>query len=637
MNRLGFKKTLVAVVSVLMLLSLFITIMVSNQILKKTTADDLEPSMLVSATYESLRIARHVQRSAETVKALANQYSRYKGEIANEKIMHLSANVANVHKVTAGFEDGRSYSSKPDENFPGGIGDLRKYDPRTRPWYQQGRRHYGLSLSEVFFTARDQQPMLGAVHSIDQGVLFVDIRLNHLHDLLEDMNVVEGSVGIITDDKGMVLASTADFAPVREKLGELGVTSAISSDILINDHTFNIVEIAGKDNAFLSKKINLVANENWNLIIAVDTDFAYTQVDAAAWQLNTLALTIAIISILVLVYILNRLYKPVLELKSTVQKLADGEGDLTSRLIVTSDDDLGDIAQGINAFIKNLQLMMLDVQSMTTQLSNGVNVLKVQGEDSADILKDHYSETAQVVTAMSELSGSAKLVSEHAEETVSFLNEANTVADHSKNTIESAQQSLQTLVDEVDLATENVATMSKETQGIASILSVIGGIADQTNLLALNAAIEAARAGEQGRGFAVVADEVRALAGKTQDSTSEVETALGNLNAGASSVVTAIERTASTSQNAVNEAEGVAVNLGNLTEYVEQINDLSLKISTSAHDQSMVIEEINRAMTTIHNMVEGLNIQGQNVRTETDNIEEINHQLASIVNKFKLH
>lgn len=637
MNRLGFKNTLVAVVSALMLISLSITIMVSNQILKKTTAEDLEPSMLVSATYESLGIARHVERSAQTAEALAKSYPKYGTDMAPEKLLALSASVANVHKVTAGFEDGRAFSSKSDEIFVQGIADINKYDPRTRPWFKQGRDNRGLSLSDVFFTVTQKEPMLGAVHPIKGGVLLVDIRLNHLKDLLEDMNVVEGTVGVITDDKGMILASTADFASVRENIKSIAVTSSMAPNILNNDHTFNIMDIGGNENAFLSKKINLVANENWYLMIAVKTELAYTQVNEAAWQLNILALTIAVISTLVLLFVLNHLYKPVLELKNTVQKLADGEGDLTSRLAVDSDDDLGDIAKGINAFIENLQSMMLEVRSMTTKLSSGVNVLKTQGEDSAHILKDHYSETAQVVNAMGELNGSARLVSDHAEETVTFINEANTIADQSKNTIERAQKSLQTLVDEVDSATENVTTMSKETQGIASILSVIGGIADQTNLLALNAAIEAARAGEQGRGFAVVADEVRALAGKTQDSTSEVESALDKLNTGANSVVTAIERTASTSQSAVEEAEGVATNLGDLTSYVSQINDISVKISTSAHDQSLVIQEIDRAMTSIHNMVESLNSQGQNVRTETDSIEAINQQLVSIVDRFKLH
>lgn len=635
MNSLGFRKALISVVSVLLLLSLSITIIVSNQILTNTTSTDLQRSILNSATYESYRVAHHVEKSAKTVEGLASLYEKYQHKVALEDMVKISQVAGTVHKVTAGFTDGRSYSSKPDNYFPGGIGDIKMYDPRTRPWFKMGLTKTSLALSDVFFT-KAGEPMLGAVHPVEQGVLLVDVRLYHLHDLLKEMKVVDGAQGIITDGKGLILATTAEFAPLRETFNNLPEVSAVSDNIFANEQSFNTITIAEKENLLVSKKINLVAGENWYLMIAVDTETAFAQVDEAAWKLNSLAIVIAVISIVVLLLILNQLYKPVLALKDTVNKLADGEGDLTSRLAVKSDDDLGDIARGINAFIGSLQKMMLDVQSMTNQLSTGVNVLRGQGEENAVILKEHLSETDQVVTAMEELSFSAKEVVDHATKTVNFTQEADAVADTSKGTIVSAQNSLQTLVDEVNEATENVTTMNNETNDIASILNVIGGIAEQTNLLALNAAIEAARAGEQGRGFAVVADEVRALAAKTQQSTSEIETALGTLKGGANSVVLSIERTGETSQGAVTEAQAVASSLGDLTDYVTQINDLSVQISSSANEQNTVIQEISRNMSSIHSMVDNLNSNGQSMHDETSSIDEINKQLVSIVNKFKL-
>lgn len=637
MNRLGFRKALVSVMAVLLLLALSITIVVSNQVVKNTASEDLKHSILNSATYESYRIASHVEKSAKTVQGLAKLYEKYNGNIAPEKLMDLSAVVSGVHKVTAGFKDGSSYSSKPDKNFPGGVGDISKYDPRSRPWFKLGLASDGLALSDVFFTTVGQQPMLGAIHPVNQGVLLVDIRLNHLNDLLKKMKVVDGAAGIVTDGEGMVLASTAKFAKIRKKLNSITDIAPLTSNIFTHEDTFNSLTIDGKESVLISKKINLVDGTNWYLMIVVDTDVAFASVNAAVWKLNSLAFIIAAISIMLLLFVLSRLYQPVLELKNTVKKLSDGEGDLTSRLAVRSDDDLGDIAHGINAFIESLQTMMIDVQLMTTKLSSGVEVLRDQEQQSSSILKEHMSETDQVVTAMEELSYSAQRVSENANNTVNFTKEADAVADKSKGTIVSAQQSLQTLVDEVGLATTDVTTMNKETQDIASILSVIGSIAEQTNLLALNAAIEAARAGEQGRGFAVVADEVRALAGKTQQSTSEIESALTSLKNGANSVVNSIERTGNTSQDAVNEAQAVATNLGNLTDYVTQINELSVQISTSASEQNTVIQEINNNMSRIHNMVDGLSSKGQGLRNETDNISSINQQLVRIVGKFKLH
>lgn len=636
MNKLGFRKALITALSIVLLLSLSITIMLSNQILKSTASEDLKRTILNSATYESYRIAGNVAKSASTVTGLASLYEKYSVHIAPQDLMKISQVAGSVHKVTAGFEDGSSYASKHDINFPLGVGDLSRYDPRTRPWFMLGRASSGLKLSDVFFTTRGNQPMLGAVHPIEKGTLLVDIRLNHLHKLLEEMKVVDGAVGVITDGDGMVLASTAKYAEIRDKLQELPETSKIAAQVFANQHTFNTIWVDGKESVLVSKKIELVTDETWYLMISVDTDTAFATVQAATWKLNSLALVVAVISILVLLLVLNKLYQPVLELKATVRKLADGEGDLTSRIEVKSKDDLGAIAKGINTFIESLQSMMLEVKAMTSKLSTGVDVLREQEHQSSEILTNHLSETDQVVTAMEELSCSAKVVSDHAEHTVEYTNEANNVAEQSKGTIVSAQQSLTTLSNEVEEATDNVTKMSAETQSISSILSVIGGIAEQTNLLALNAAIEAARAGEQGRGFAVVADEVRALASKTQQSTHEIEAALGLLQDGANTVVTSIERTGNTSQNAVSEAQAIASNLGDMTDFVSQINDLSVQISTSAHEQNTVIQELNSNMARIHSMVDELSTKGKNIQQETGNIEYINSQLSEIVAKFKL-
>jgi methyl-accepting chemotaxis protein len=280
--------------------------------------------------------------------------------------------------------------------------------------------------------------------------------------------------------------------------------------------------------------------------------------------------------------------------------------------------------------------MMLDVKRVSIRLSEGLDVLKTHSDESTAILGKHQQETDQVVTAVEELSVTAELVAENAQDTAMFTQEANASGETSKETIINAQKSLKRLAQEVESATVNVANMSQETQDIGSILNVIGAIAEQTNLLALNAAIEAARAGEQGRGFAVVADEVRALAGRTQASTGEIEQALAKLQKESVSVVSSIDSTRNTSQQTVSEAAAVAESLETMTGFVTKINDLSSQIASSAQEQNAVIREISQNMSRIHIMVQELTTMGISVNQETNQIHDVNAQLNNIVASFKL-
>jgi methyl-accepting chemotaxis protein len=178
--------------------------------------------------------------------------------------------------------------------------------------------------------------------------------------------------------------------------------------------------------------------------------------------------------------------------------------------------------------------------------------------------------------------------------------------------------------------------MSAETKEINKVLSVIGDIAEQTNLLALNAAIEAARAGEQGRGFAVVADEVRALASRTQSSTEEVEQALSRLLNGNEKVVNAMDGTKTTCDEAYQSTDKVSQSLNELSGFVTSINDLNTQIATAAEEQSSVTQEISRNMASLGEIVSQLNTNGENTVNQAESITVVNEQLVAMLRQFKL-
>ncbi|MGL4505753.1 MAG: methyl-accepting chemotaxis protein, partial [Aeromonas sobria] len=323
-------------------------------------------------------------------------------------------------------------------------------------------------------------------------------------------------------------------------------------------------------------------------------------------------------------------------LKQNIDALSAGDADLTTRIRVKGHDELDHIAQSVNRFIAYLQQMMLQVTETTELITRELAQLDQQTGQARRILGEHAAETDQIVTALTELSSTADSVAHHASDSASFTESANGQAIQSRKVVGQASASVAALIDEVDLAAAKVLGMQEDARQISSVLSVIGDLAAQTNLLALNAAIEAARAGEQGRGFAVVADEVRALAARTQNSTAEVGSMLSRLTQGVAEAVVAMEHTKQSCQAATENTEQVTGGLDKMADAVVQINDLGTQIATAAEEQSRVTEEINRNMVTIRDMVNLLVDNGQNTEQSSATLLESNRQLVALVHRFKV-
>ena len=485
---------------------------------------------------------------------------------------------------------------------------------------------------------------------IASGEYISTLRMNNIKNALHAVTIAKyGENGYfwIQDKNGTIIAH-----PKKEIVGTVVDSSKLVANSIKGQTETSVKiifenpvtkeyenKIAYARNIFPDWEWTIVTGAYENDIIAVQESLTSVTEDIFGEQVYSMVTTSAILIILsfvIVIWIISAIVKSLLTLKERIDTLSTGEADLTSRIAIVYDDELGDISRSVNNFIIYLQSMMLDISQASVHITKSTEQLNDQSIKVNSALLTHASETDQVVSAITEMSSTSETVAQNAADTSINTQKANDEAILSKAIVTEASNSVIALVDEVDSASTSINTMNDNTQEIIKALSVIGEIADQTNLLALNAAIEAARAGEQGRGFAVVADEVRSLAARTQTSTAEINKILSTLSNDAENAVTAMDVTRSSCQRTAENTARVTDSLDNMTNFIIHINDLNTQIATASEEQSAVTEEVNRNMTNISEMVKELTRSGQETLDSTENLASANSQLDSLVKKFKL-
>ncbi|GLO63323.1 methyl-accepting chemotaxis protein [Vibrio sp. MACH09] len=633
MLKLSFKGALLASISVLVAVSVgtanYLSFVNERDVLQATIYQNTQQRVEV----EAKRVENFMTSKASAIHNLANDYRSYQYRDNHAERMIVASLGAGVSNVMVGMQNGDAYVSS---NFDGWIDNKNpsSYDPRKRPWYQQAQSTGQLIYTEAYNDAMTGELMVSIGETFGSGVVLADVSLDVLNKAVKDINL-PGAIAIIISEDTTALASTLDMVNNGDKLTQFSSLNEVANKVVGQSSSIVEYQLDDSDKVLFSKRIEL-ADKNWYLLISLDKSVVFASIEEAKHAAFISTIIYLFVSIVLALLILNRLYRPILALKKTIQSLSSGDGDLTQRLEVNSDDDLGQIAQGVNAFIENLQKMMLEIEGSTVKLQSDVAALTTQTQNNSEILSQHVVETEQIVAAIEEMNSTAESVAHHAAETAQFTSEASTMSGESLEVVSGAQAKVSSLVAEVEDTASSINNMSDETKGISSILSVIGDIAEQTNLLALNAAIEAARAGEQGRGFAVVADEVRALASRTQISTGEIEQALESLIQGSHSVSESMNATKNTCNETFESTELVGQRINGLTSHITEIHDLSTQIATAAEEQSSVTQEVSRNMSSINDMVSQLNANGQETSLQTENIAVINGQITQVVEKFKL-
>ncbi len=327
---------------------------------------------------------------------------------------------------------------------------------------------------------------------------------------------------------------------------------------------------------------------------------------------------------------------PLKQAVEAMNDIAEGEGDLTKRLEQNGRNEISDLAAAFNKFAQKVQQMVQQVTRSVDDLSTAAEEMSLITEQTSREIQHQQSETDQVATAMNEMTATVQEVAHHASSAAEAARHADSEAQSGKQVMQQTLNVMDTLADEVEKAAGVIHRLEQESEEIGSVLDVIRGIAEQTNLLALNAAIEAARAGEQGRGFAVVADEVRTLASRTQTSTQEIQAMIERLQSGANEAVKAMEAGRNSAKDGVEQAAKAGASLDTITASVSTISDMNIQIASAAEEQSAVAEEINRNIATISESADNTANGAQQTAQAGEELARLSAELQTLISQFKV-
>ena len=319
-----------------------------------------------------------------------------------------------------------------------------------------------------------------------------------------------------------------------------------------------------------------------------------------------------------------------------MKDIAEGEGDLTQRLIARGDDEVAQLARGFNQFAANIQELLGQVLDSADQISSSAGEMATASANAEESILKQNSETEQISTAVEEMSMNAQEVAQNAELAADAARNADEETTEGRRIVTDALHSVGELANETQAAADVIDKLGKDIQGITSVIDMIRGVAEQTNLLALNAAIEAARAGEQGRGFAVVADEVRTLASRTQQSTQEIQDKVELLQKDAEAAVTKMLNNRDIANNTIELTTTAGTSLEAITQAVARITEMSDHIARAAEQQSEVANVVSQNIANVSQLAEITEESSQNVFLGTTGLNQLAEALRENISRFKV-
>lgn len=522
------------------------------------------------------------------------------------------------------------YVSWPDDP------KLANYDPRQRPWYKAAQAKPGKPFrTEAYYWAQDDATYVSTVRTLDNklgtngGVVSIDVTLKQLTEIVKQIKLGETGYLMLMENNGTVLVDPKQPEHNFKALSSLGdgyTQLAKAGKGLVE------VELNGERymaNVWPSEQLG------WTFIGLIKQTDVMSSATALTWLIAIIAAVLAVFFAVVGASFASLIVRPIRSVASGLEGIAQGEGDLTQNLQIRGSDETAQLANWFNQFLAAIRSLIQHIGGAATKiLANSQSATRVSS-DMADAAGRQREAVDMVSTAFHEMVATANEVARSCSQAAESADSGQRQAREGQQQIDAAVHSVDKLSQEIEQSAQSMQQLERDSNDIQSILGTIRSIAEQTNLLALNAAIEAARAGEQGRGFAVVADEVRALAKRTADSTAEIDGLLGNLAKRTSQVTQQMHASLEVSQQSVSRIGEARSSFGQIRESVDVIRDMNTQIATAAEEQHQVAEDINRHISQIHGDAQLVAELANSARLDSQSLAGLSNELDGLVRRFR--
>ncbi|MEN5035342.1 methyl-accepting chemotaxis protein [Pseudomonas sp. TWI929] len=586
----NFSQKILTAASLVVITAFLIFTFYNDQLQKKSISNNIDASLHDMSMLTASNISNWLTGRILLVESASENLAAAQSAQDIRRALGLRAIRSAFDFTYFGKADG-SFTIDPDKAMTSG------YDPRARPWYKLAQEQKGTVLTAPYVDSNTNDLVMTIASPVEgQGVVGGDLSLDALVKIINSLDFGGIGYAFLVDKNGQILVHP-NKKQMTKSLRDIysGAVPSISSQL-------NEVTEDGKVRVISFAPVKGIPSLQWSVGVSIDKKLAYQALqDFRSSAL--IATIISVIGIIVLLGIVIRmLIKPIREMNNAMHDIAQGDGDLTMRLAVKSNDEFGRLAKSFNQFIHRIHDSIKQTSNATVTMNEVARQVLDASNSSMENSDNQSYRTTSVAAAINQLGAATQEIARNAAEASQQVTTARNLANESNLTVTSTIGSISDLSTKIRNSCNKISLLNSKTVDIGHILEVIKGISEQTNLLALNAAIEAARAGEAGRGFAVVADEVRSLAHRTQGSALEIQRMIEELQVGAQDAVQVMTESQQFSEHSVEIANKAGALITMVAQLIEEIDGVNQSVASATEEQTSVVDALNLDVNEINNL-----------------------------------